>query len=214
MDSDETHSARQAFLSALLPQVVFDGWGSQALRAAAQARGLSEIAVRELFPGGIAEILTFYSAQADARMLQTLRRDYHLPSMKIRERIATAVMVRLREEWPQREAVRRASGALLLPWHMGAGARALYATVDAIWREAGDTATDYNFYTKRALLAKVYAATLMVWLDEQNPQLPETEAFLRRRIEDVMQIEKGKARLREAAARARDWLPERLRRAV
>ena len=62
-----------------------------------------------------------------------------------------------------------------------------------MWRLAGDTSTDFNFYTKRGLLAKVYMATLTVWLDDESDDLATTQAFLYRRIEDVMKIEKLKA---------------------
>ena len=60
-----------------------------------------------------------------------------------------------------------------------------------MWRAAGDTATDYNHYTKRAILGAVYSATLLVWLDD-----PEGwPAFLDRRIDGIMRFEKAKARL-------------------
>ena len=47
------------------------------------------------------------------------------------------------------------------------GMKLLYSTVDAMWRAAGDTSTDFNFYTKRAILSAVYSSTLMRWLAPQ-----------------------------------------------
>ncbi len=185
-------------LDAALPNVVFDGWGSATLEQAAKSAGLTAFDVKRAFPDGPVDALSYFSARADAQMLETLRRDYSLMTMKIRERIATSVMVRLRAQVAHREAVRRGLGVFALPWNIAAGTKALYATVDAIWREAGDTSTDYNFYTKRLLLSKVYSTTLWVWLDDKSAELAETEAFLRRRIEDVMQIEKWKAKLKES----------------
>ncbi len=187
---------KQRILAAALPLVVFDGWTLGTLEAAAKSLGLTMADVTHAFPAGVVDAVTYHSTQADEAMVATLRRDYHLPSMKVRERIATAVMVRLRQQAPHREAVRRATAFLKMPWNMPAATKALYATVDAMWREAGDTSTDYNFYTKRLLLSKVYLATLPVWLDDNSPDLAATEAFLRRRIENVMQIEKFKTFLR------------------
>ncbi len=183
-------------LDAALPAVVFDGWAMGTVERAAAAQDISAFDVKRAFPEGIVDVLAYFSARADREMVETLQRDYHLPTMKIRERIATCVMVRLRAQAPHREAVRRALGFYALPWNMPAATRALYATVDAMWREAGDTSTDYNFYTKRLLLSKVYATTLRVWLDDRSENLTDTEAFLRRRIEDVMKIETLKSKAR------------------
>ncbi len=194
-------------LDAALPAVVFDGWTQATLENAAQTLGLDAFAVKRAFPDGVVDALALFHSRADARMVETLRRDYQLPTMKIRERITTAVMVRLRQQLPEREAVRRAAGFYALPWHTAAGLKALYATVDAMWREAGDTSTDYNFYTKRLMLAGVLKSTTGVWLEDGSNDLAETEAFLYRRIENVMQIEKAKAKLRDGVGKVDAWLP-------
>lgn len=202
---------RDQILDAALTDAVFDGWTQGTLASAAQRAGLTDFDAKRAFPGGVVEALNYHSARADARMLATLAADYHMDSMKIRERIATAVMVRLRQNQPHREAIRRATAVFSLPWNAAHGLRNLYATVDAMWHAAGDTSTDFNFYTKRLLLSKVYTTTLYVWLDDQTPDLSETEAFLRRRIENVMQIEKFKAKAKENLGKFESWLPSRFR---
>lgn len=206
-------SPAQRILEAALPAITFEGWTQGALENSAKSIGLSEFDVTRAFPGGVADAVSLFSAQADARMLETLRAEYDLPAMKIRERIATAVMVRLRQHLPHREAVRRLLGYYALPWNAAAGLSALYATCDAIWRAAGDTSTDYNFYTKRAMLAGVYTTTVRVWLEDGSENLADTEAFLRRRVENVMQIEKAKAKARESFSKFEEWLPPFARRA-
>lgn len=197
---------QQRLLDASLPHIVFDGWTLGVLEQGAASVGLTAFDVKRAFPEGVSEAVSAFAARADAAMLETLQRDYDMPAMKIRERIATAVMVRLRAQTAHREAVRRALAFYMMPWNMSAGTQTLYRTVDTIWRAAGDTSTDYNFYTKRLMLAKVYTATVRVWLDDTSDTLAETEAFLRRRIENVMQIEKLKAKAREQMGTARDWL--------
>ena len=96
------------------------------------------------------------------------------------------------------------NGFLALPHHMPQGARLLWDSADAIWRWAGDTATDFNFYTKRALLAGVYAATTLYWLDDRSPDSVDTQSFLDRRLRDVMSIPKATERVRDWAARLPD----------
>jgi ubiquinone biosynthesis protein COQ9 len=119
----------------------------------------------------------------------------------VRKRIAAAIRVRLEQAAPHKDAVRRALTVLALPTNAPAALRSLYRTVDAIWRAAGDTATDWNFYSKRGLLAGVFSSTVLCWLDDTSEGHAETWAFLDRRIEDVMRVPKLTARLREACSR-------------
>ena len=199
---------RDKILDAALTDAVFDGWMAGMLARAAERVGLTDFDARRAFPGGPIDALNHFMRRADARMVEALASDYHMETMKIRERIATAVMVRLRQNQPHREAIRRALAVYAMPWHAADALKNLYATVDAMWRAAGDTSTDYNFYTKRLLLAKVYTTTLSVWLDDTSPGLEETEAFLRRRIENVMQIEKLKARAKESFGKLEELFPK------
>jgi len=199
---------QNTILDAALPSVAFDGWTMGTLERAAQSANLTAFDVRRAFPGGVMEAVEYFSTRADAAMVAELRARYSLTTMKIRERIATAVMVRLRQQTAHREAARRAHAISGLPWNKLSEMKMVYATVDAMWREAGDTSTDYNFYTKRLLLAKVYLTTLRVWLDDTSPDLADTEAFLRRRIENVMQIEKLKAKAKEKLGMVESWLPK------
>lgn len=199
-------------LDAALPHAAFDGWNMRVLERAATEAGLSAFDVKRTFPNGVADALAHLSARADAQLEETLAKDYDLPSMKIRERIATAVMARLRANTQHREAVRKAVAFYNMPWNAPHGLKALWKTMDIMWRAAGDTATDWNHYSKRIILSKVYSTTLSVWLNDESDDLAETEAFLRRRIENVMQFEKAKAKAKQSCDSFADWLPDFARR--
>jgi ubiquinone biosynthesis protein COQ9 len=178
---------RDKLLAAALAHVPFDGWSGRALQAGAADLGLDPALAANAFPGGPAELLEAFSAEIDRRMLVELEgRD--LKSLKHRQRIGTAVRARLELLAPRREAVRRGLSFLALPRHAALGVRCLYRTVDAIWHAAGDTSTDYNFYTKRMLLAGVYSATLLFWLNDESDGFAATWAFLDRRLAEVVKI--------------------------
>lgn len=182
-------AVRAEILAAALPHVVFDGWSIRALTAGANDCGHDMVMAHRGFPGGATEAIELHSRLADRAMLAELeRRD--LDAMKIRERIATAVRVRLEQNAEHRAAVSRGVAFLALPSNVSLGAKCLYRTVDAMWVAAGDTSTDYNFYTKRGLLAGVYSSTLMYWLNDKSDGFEKTWAFLDRRIADVMRVPK------------------------
>jgi ubiquinone biosynthesis protein COQ9 len=184
---------RPRLVEAMLPHVAFDGWSRAALNAGAADLGIPDAVARLAFTGP-ADMADAYVAWADCAMEATLA-PLGLPAMKVRERIRTAVLTRLDQAEPHREAVRRAAAILAQPQNAARAARTLWRTVDAIWRACGDTSTDYNFYTKRAILAGVYSVTLLVWLSDESEGRATTHAFLDRRIAGIMSFEKTKARV-------------------
>lgn len=191
---------RDAIVLAMLPHVPFDGWTRKALLAGVADAGLSPDWALRAFPGGMAEVARHFADHADRRMLAELvKRD--LDSLKVRQRIATALRVRFEINTPHRQAIRRMLSFLAMPHNAGTAARMVYRTVDAIWYAAGDRSTDFNYYTKRGLLAAVYAATLLFWLDDRSEGFGDSWAFLERRIEDVMAVPKLTRRIGEALDR-------------
>lgn len=186
---------RPHLVEAMLPHVPFDGWTQSALEAAAAELGVVPAVARLAFPGGAFEMVDAYIRTADVRMLEALDTPaFH--ALKIRAKITAAIRTRLEQAAPHREAIRRAAAVLAFPGNARRTAGLTWRTADTIWRLAGDTSTDFNHYSKRALAGSVYAATLLVWLNDESPDFADTWAFLDRRIAGVMQIEKVKARLK------------------
>lgn len=183
----EARAIRDAILDAALPHVPFDGWSETCIRRAAADAGIDRLDVDYALPRGPADLVEHFVARGDEGMMRALEA-YDLDSMKVRVRIITAVRVRLEQAEAHKEAVRRSIAFLALPNHARLAWRTLYRTVDAMWYAAGDTATDFNFYTKRALLAAVYSATLLYWLDDSSEGHVDTFSFLDRRIDDVMKL--------------------------
>ncbi|MFX4220482.1 MAG: COQ9 family protein [Thalassobaculum sp.] len=186
---------RDRILDAALPNVLFDGWTRRSLVDGARAEGLPAEDVDIAFPSGVRDAVAYWLDRADRQMAADMQA-HGLQDLKIREKVALGVRLRLERAEPHKEAVRRGLSYLGLPGNTGLAARSLYRTVDTIWRECGDTSTDYNFYTKRGLLAAVYSATLLYWLDDASEGHADTWAFLDRRIADVMKVPKITGRLK------------------
>ena len=125
----------------------------------------------------------------------------------IRDRIGGIIRLRLEQLSPHREAVRRALALQMLPGRAPNAIIGLYRTVDAVWRAAGDDSTDFNYYSKRAILAAVYSTTLLRWLDDQSDDCAETWAFMERRIAGSLRLGKIRRRLEKAGRRLPSPLP-------
>lgn len=188
---------KQKVLEAALPLAAFDGFTDAVLEKAGAEAGVSKAELTRLFENGPISLVSFYSVWADDAMVRRLG-EMDLKSMKVRERIIQAVLARLAALKPNKEAARRAGAFLALPMHAGLGAKLGWRTVDAMWRAVGDTSTDFNFYTKRAILAGVMGATAVRWFNDDSADEKPTRDFLAARIENVMQFEAFKAKAKDA----------------
>lgn len=186
-------SRHDALLAAALGHVPFVGMNDQALLAGAEDIGMTPDLARVLIPGGGAGLAAANHRRADAELARWMADDP--PQGAIRDRVAQAVMKRL--SLVDREVTRAAAAVLALPVHLVLATRLMAETADIIWRGLGDRSDDVNWWTKRAILASVIGATVLYWLGDDSPDLADTRGFLDRRIQGIMGIEKGKARLRK-----------------
>lgn len=179
---------------AIADAAAFDGWSDAAVTAAAEAQGVDPALARFAFAGGAMAMITAWVARIDADMAAALPGG-QLSNLSIRERIRRLVQFRLDAIAGQEEALRRALSIMAMPQNVAASARLGWSSADKMWRLAGDVATDYNHYTKRVTLGSIYAATLACLAQDTSEGHADTRAFLDRRIENVMQFEKAKAKL-------------------
>ncbi len=194
LNDDPTLDEIRDWLAPRLPgHAAFDGWSAAAVTRAAEEAGIDPAIARLAFPDGGVVMIDAWFSSVDRAMTAAVPAD-RLATMKVRDKIRALVIARLEQVAPHREALRRAVAVLAMPQNMAAGARLGWRSADLMWVLAGDKATDYNHYSKRAMLAAVYASTVMALLDDEDADFPETRAFLDRRIDNIMQFEKAKAR--------------------
>jgi ubiquinone biosynthesis protein COQ9 len=200
MKSPFAERERDRLIEAMLPDVAFDGWSRAALRAAARRIGVAPDEAVALFPRGAADLVAGFSRWADRRMLDW----YEAAPPEERgtgARVKLALDLRFEVVAPWREAVRRALPVLAQPQNAPLGLRLLYETVDGIWYAAGDSATDFSFYTKRATLAGLYTAAVLYWLDDRSDGFADTRAFIDRRLADLARMTTARHRLETAFER-------------
>lgn len=194
LPADPTLEEIRAALAPLIAaSAAFDGFGDAALVDAAARTGIDADVARLAFPGGGRDMVNAWFADVDARMAVKWPAE-KLAALKIRERIVTLVETRITLIEGNRESLRRALALLALPTNVPFAARLGWRAADVMWRLAGDTATDYNHYSKRAILGSVYGATMAVFLNDESEGHADTSAFLARRIDGVMRFESWKHR--------------------
>ncbi len=212
----ESTGLRDRILLATLAHVPFDGWTEAALEQGVADAGLGTDFALRAFPDGVPDLVGHFSDWADRRMMAQLEA-LDMDSLRVHGRVAAGVRSRLEALEPHREAVRRVLSFLALPHNAPMALRLTCVTVDAIWYAAGDRSADFNFYTKRGLLASVYGMTVLYWLNDDSENSADTWSFLDRRIADVLTLPRLRARLKNAfshfALDPAGWRPPRRGRA-
>ena len=169
----------------------FDGWFDAAVHAAADDMGIDRDVAMLAFNGKAIDMIDAWIEGVDLDLARRLPAD-KLGAMKIRDRITALLATRLEIMAPDRESLRRALAIMAMPQNLARSAKMGWRSADRMWRLAGDTATDLNHYTKRMTLSAVYASTLSVFVNDDSDNFADTRAFLDRRIDNVMQIERVK----------------------
>jgi ubiquinone biosynthesis protein COQ9 len=199
--SEMTLDELRAALAPSIPaNAIFDGWTDAALAMAASQVGVTPERARLAFPGGAVEMIDAWFAALDDAMVAAWPAE-RIAQLKVRDRIQQLILHRLESIAPNKEALRRAFAILSQPQNALHTARLAWEAADRMWRAAGDASTDFNHYSKRGILAALYTSTLLVFLDDESEGFADTRAFLERRIDDVMRIEKLKGRWRDGRER-------------
>jgi ubiquinone biosynthesis protein COQ9 len=207
-------TTKDQLLDAALGHVPFDGWSEATFQAAIEDAGVTAALAGAVCPRGAGDLAVAYHLRGDDAMVARLKSE-DLSALRFRDRIASGVRFRI-EAVTDKEAVRRGTTLFALPMHAGDGAKAIWGTADKIWNALGDTSEDVNWYTKRATLSGVYTATVLYWLGDDSVDNHATWEFLDRRIDDVMQIEKVKAQVRDSPTLSKllagpNWLLGRIK---
>jgi len=183
---------RRRWLEKLLPEVAFDGWSDVAAAEAARQAGLSEGEQALAAPRGVVDLIDgFFDEAAEAALADLAAQD--LESMRVHERVKAGVLAWLHALGPNREAVRRAAARGLVPWSATPALQRTWRVADMIWDAAGDTATDYNRYSKRGLLAAALPSIVMHWLD--NPSDEDLDEYVQRRLAQASGVGRSAGRI-------------------
>ena len=194
LPADPTLDEIRAALAPLIAEnAAFDGFSNEALAGAAERLGVDADVARLAFPGSARDMVDAWFASIDAAMAERWPAE-KLAALKIRERITTLVETRIDLLAPHRESLRRALALLALPTNAPHAAKLGWRAADLMWNLAGDSATDFNHYSKRTILGAVYGSTMAVFLNDESENFAETRAFLARRIGEVMRFESWKHR--------------------
>ncbi len=198
---------KNQLIQAALPHIPFDGWSAEALMAGAQDIGVDPETACFYFPKLPEDLLRHYARWQDAKMRANLHEiannsENNNSELRSSEKLFQALMARYQEEAPYRPALHRAAALLSLPPYSALGPQMAWQTADLLWKGVGDNSLDWNYYSKRGILASILLAGFPVFLQDETPDLSQTGSFLRRRFADTAKIPRFKSAVK-------GWLQEK-----
>ncbi|MCM1002392.1 COQ9 family protein [Wolbachia pipientis] len=192
MEQDEIKSV----VDELIRVIPFEGISDETLLKACTDLNLANSFCK--FQNGIYSALEYIAEDLNSSMEAELRNS-NLEDMKVRERVKLAVQIRLSNyaKLPNyREFLKNVLLFSVSPKNTYFSSKLLYKTVSAIWYGIYDQSTDFNYYTKRAILAGVYLSTILFFINDYSEGFADTLSFLDRRTDNVMAFQKFKTRLK------------------
>uniref|UniRef100_A0A8C9QGZ2 Ubiquinone biosynthesis protein n=1 Tax=Spermophilus dauricus TaxID=99837 RepID=A0A8C9QGZ2_SPEDA len=157
-DHESEEQLQDRILTAALEFVPAHGWTAEAIAEGAQSLGLSSAAA-SMFGNDGSELILHFVTQCNARLAHILEEEQKL-----------------------------ALSILLLPHNIPPSLSLLTSMVDDMWHYAGDQSTDFNWYTRRAVLVGIYNTTELVMMQDSSPDFEDTWRFLENRINDAMNM--------------------------
>ena len=205
MTSPSLDTLRMQIIEQALPRIASEGWRVETLLAATDSPQ-AEMLFANASPF---DLVALGHQLGDERLKERLERE-NLSAMRVRDRVKSGIKWRLEPWTPHRQAIARALPILMRPENTAKTAQLIWKTCDLVWKYAGDTATDWNYYTKRGLLAAVYSSTLPVWLEDSSEECAQSWQFLENRIENALDIGRKSSQLGAMLAKCAKKITARL----
>ena len=146
-----------------------------------------------LFPQGNIDLIKFALEQLN-NDLEVYCRQIDLIRLPIHKRIRKVLLSKISLMNKDKPFYRTIFLNLLIPKKNFSLSSQLYNSVDQLWFIAGDSSTDFNFYTKRLILSGIYSRVMLFFFNNNNQE--ELENILDESLKRVSKIPEIKSKLK------------------
>ena len=192
---------RQVVLRFAKEFVSENGLTKNCLENISKKYGLNNDETDLLFPQGNIDLIKFALGQLN-NDLEVYCRQIDLIRLPIHKRIRKVLLSKISLMNKDKFFYRSIFLNLLIPKKNFSLSSQLYNSVDQLWFIAGDSSTDFNFYTKRLILSGIYSRVMLFFFNNNNQE--ELENILDESLKRVSKIPEIKSKLKIF----KDFLPK------
>jgi len=185
-ESPDPENLHVNILESSLQKVKTFGWTVEALSTGAEENGLPGIA-HGMFPDGPVELVNYFIEKCNIEMIQKLS-SMNLQQVTMKERLRTILQMRLEMLLPYSSNWSQALSVMGQPQNLPKSLHGLALLIDEILHQCGDKSTDFDWYTKRALVTGIYVTTELYLLTDATRNKQDTWDYLDRRIDDFLRM--------------------------
>ena len=171
-----------------------NGWSNNIFKDISKKMNLNYFEIRALFPEGYVTLLNMYLNEINQKMVKESK-NIDLIRLRVHERVKELIILRLKIMSKDKRLLSKTFSYLMLPSNYKLASMNLFKTVDEIWYLTGDTSSDFNYYTKRLILSKVYTFTLIHFMNNAN--IEDTIVILNKQLAKVSKIPKIKETIKD-----------------
>ncbi|MBL6675336.1 MAG: COQ9 family protein [Alphaproteobacteria bacterium] len=177
------------------------GLNKNSLENISKRYGLNINEIELLFPEGNIDLIKFTLEQLN-KELEEYCKKIDLIRLPVHKRIKKVLLSKISLMNKNKLFYRSIFLNLLIPKKNFSLSNQLYNSVDQIWFIAGDSSTDFNFYTKRLILSGIYSRVMLFFFNNNNQE--ELENILDESLKRVSKIPEIKSKLKIF----KDYLPK------
>jgi ubiquinone biosynthesis protein COQ9 len=176
---------KDQFLKQVIYKAELGSWNQEMLQSTSIEIGLAPNHYRLWFPEGAKDVINFLESTYDQEMLEILSGADQING--ISAKIRFAVKIRICKTSRSKLLAIKNSNFYLTPFNQKLALNIAWRSVDLIWRYAGDTALDFNYYSKRTLLQGVYLASQTYYNLDSSEGDYLTQEFIDKALDTVLQ---------------------------
>ena len=168
-------------------------WDEKSLSLISKKTNISANEINLLFPNAFFDLIIFSLDQINIELERKFQ-TYNILRFPLHLRIKKILMHKFNLMNKNKKFYNKIFFNLLLPSKNQFKLKQLYKSVDIIWYIAADNSTDFNFYTKRMILAGIYIRLMLFFFN--NNDLIKLEELLDKDLKRVLKIPKLKAKFK------------------
>ena len=195
MKKHKLNDDRKLILRESLKLIKINGWNDNLFELISKKNNIKFEKIIPLFPNGYKDLLKYYFDELNHKITIASKK-LNLSKIKTHEKVRALIHLRLLEYKKEKDSIRRAYFTLLLPSNSKIFSIIMFRIVDQIWFLAGDTSTDFNYYSKRGILFAVYNSSV-IFLINNDFNITKTLNFLDKKLQKVSKIPNIKSNLKK-----------------
>tara|TARA_Y100001970_G_scaffold277284_1_gene381209 strand:+ start:2214 stop:2876 length:663 start_codon:yes stop_codon:yes gene_type:complete len=187
------YEKRLKILNTAKKYISYEGINKRTFNYLSKDKKINKDELDLLFPEGYQDLISFALDELDKKV-ENYCKNLDIIRLPVHKRIRKILLAKIFLMNKEKTFYKKIYFNLLLPTKNLFVLKRLYRSIDQIWYLAGDNSVDFNFYTKRLILAAIYSRTILFFFN--NNDMDKLELVLDENLKKVSKIPELKSKIK------------------